>query len=349
MASSRINTHDIAKRAGVSIGTVSNVVNESAKVSEELRRRVLNAMDELGWQPNELARGLRKASSSIIGMIIPDITNPFFPAVVRGAEDVASKHGHRILLCNTDNHAKKEMDSFSDLRSFNPAGFLIIPSSESRIERAIQSYRKPVVFVDRSPSGWKGDAVTADNQEGAYLATMHLLESGHREVAIITGSLKSTNGRARLLGFQRAVGQCRIKVPAEFQQQAQFTRESGYLAAKKLIQMLPRPTAIFASNDLIAAGTLRAIKEAGLSCPEDLSVVGFDNLDFTDLTDPELTSIYQPGYQMGSQAAHLLLERIMKPEREASQIVLPTELRIRASVKVIKTRKQVPDPSASKT
>lgn len=342
MAERRLSTHDIAKRAKVSIGTVSNVVNGSTKVREELRVRVAQAMDELGWQPNALARGLRMASSNLIGMIIPDITNPFFPSVVRGAEDVLSLHSHRIILCNTDNSSTKELGAFSDLRSFNPAGFLIIPSVDSGIEPMITQYKKPVVFIDRSPANWKGDSVKVNNEEGSYQATKHLIVRGHRRLAIITGPLRSSNGRERLSGFQRACKEAGLQIKSEFQQEAQFTRDSGYLAARNLISMLPRPTGIFASNDLIASGTLIALREAGLRCPQDVSIVGFDNLDFAELTDPNLTSVHQPAYQMGKCAAQLLIERIKQFDRPAEQLVLPTELRTRSSVCTIAVERPLP-------
>ncbi len=337
MASSRITTHQIAQRAAVSVGTVSNVVNGAVPVREPLKRRVLQAMEELGWRPNQLARGLRKSSSTLIVMIIPDITNPFFPAVVRGVEDIAYRHSYRVVLCNTDNNAKKEIDYFNDLRSMSPAGFLIIPATESRIEDYIHKMERPVTLIDRKPGSWKGDFVAADSEKGAHDATAHLIRMGHRNLGVIAGPLSMSIGKARVHGFLRAARKAKISIPQEFIQEANFDRESGYTAARILLNMLPRPTGIFASNDMMAAGTLLAVRDAGLRCPEDVSIVGFDDLDFTELTAPALTTVYQPGYQIGVCAAQLLVDRIKSPDVRSKQIILPTELRIRGSVQAILT------------
>jgi DNA-binding LacI/PurR family transcriptional regulator len=334
-ASGRITTHQIAERANVSIGTVSNVVNNTVPVREPIKKRVLQAMEELGWRPNQLARGLRKSSSTLIGMIIPDITNPFFPSVVRGAEDIAFRHSYRVVLCNTDNSAQKELVYFHDLRAMNPAGFLIIPAIESRIESYIKDMDKPVTLIDRKPGSWSGDFVAADSEQGAHDATAHLIRMGHRNLGIVAGPLSMSIGKARVHGFLRAARKAKISVPHEFIQEANFDCESGYAAARVLLNLLPRPTGIFACNDMMAAGSMLAVRDAGLRCPEDISIVGFDNLDFTELTAPPLTTVYQPGYQIGVCAAQLLMDRIKSPRIPPKQILLPTELRMRGSVQAI--------------
>jgi len=289
-------------------------------------------MKDLGWRPNQLARGLRKSFSTLIGMIIPDITNPFFPSVVRGVEDVAFRNSYRIVLCNTDNSGDKELEYFSDLRAMNPAGFLIIPATDSKIELQLGELDKPVTLIDRMPANWDGDFVGANGEQGAYDATAYLIEMGHRRIGIVAGPLSSRIGSERVNGFLRAAREANIPVPDGFIQEARFDQESGYASARRLLDLIPRPTAIFASNDLIAAGALLAVKEAGLRCPEDVSIVGFDDLDFTVLTAPPITTIHQPGYQIGVRAGEVLVERIMFPNREPQQIVFPAELMIRESV-----------------
>jgi LacI family transcriptional regulator len=329
-----ITMKQIAEHAQVSLGTVSHVVNGTVPVKKELRQRVLTSIRVLKYQPSQLARGLRRKSTNMLGMVIPDITNPFFPAVVRGVEDVAFEEGYRLVLCNTDNDAAKEKAHLEQLRSYHPAGLLVIPAVESTLSADLRaaSERNPVVFIDRCPANWKGDAVLAANEDGAFQATSHLLEAGHTQLAVIAGPSHLTNAIERLAGFRRALLQYRIALPSRYIQEGLFDRDSGYLSAMRLLAMQPRPTGIFAANDLMALGALLAAKELGLRCPKDVSIVGFDNLDFVLLIDPPLTTVSQPGYQLGVTAAQLVLERIRGKEGPGQKVVLPAVLEIRASV-----------------
>jgi DNA-binding LacI/PurR family transcriptional regulator len=333
----RVTMSQIAKETAVSLGTVSHVINGTAVVREPLRQRVLNAVKALGYNPNELSRGLRLNKTTMIGMIIPDITNPFFPAVVRGVEDVAYKHSYCLVLCNSDNDCAKEATYLNQLKSFFPAGIVMIPSLGSTV--AVQSSGPLMICVDRCPESWKGDMVTVANNEGAYNAAVHLIEMGHRQIGIISGPSHLTNAMERLRGFQQALCDAKIKLAPEYIQEALFDRMSGYTSAMRLLQLLPRPTAIFTTNDLMAMGALLAIRESNLSCPRDVSIVSFDGLEQTELTDPALTTVYQPGYQLGYTAATLLLERIDGLQSPAREIVLKTELRIRNSVARINHKK----------
>ena len=337
-----ITARQIAQLANVSVGTVSHVLNGSASVREVRRKRVMEAVKSLGYQPSQLARGLRSNLTAMLGMIIPDITNPFFPGVVRGAEDIAYKHGYRLVLCNTDNDSAKEISYLTDLRSFRPSGLLIIPSAPEALMRSIRHSDAHIVFVDRCPDQWHGDFVTADNEGGAYQAGLHLLSLGHRKLAVITGPLNVSNAADRLRGFQRAMKEAGISVGPEYIQEARFTRESGYSAALRLLQMLPRPTAIFASNDLLACGTLSAAEHLGLHCPKDVSVVGFDNLEFVEHTAPALTTVHQSGYQIGATACRMLLERIADGNKPPQRVVLATELKVRNSTVRVSAVQQKP-------
>src|SRR5271163_985507 len=212
------NMKQIAKIAGVSLGTVSHVLNKSAPVRENLRKRVMDAVDAVGYQPSQLARGLRLDKTNMIGMIIPDVTNPFFPAVVRGAEDVAFSNGYRLVLCNTDNDHGKEIAHLNELRTYRPAGLIVIPSNFSDLTLQADSYQKAgtsVVCIDRMPQNWSGDTVTVANEEGAYRATRHLIQLGHRRLGTITGPLHLTNAQQRLAiqarsASGRSDGECRI-------------------------------------------------------------------------------------------------------------------------------------------
>ncbi len=328
---------DIAKIAQVSLGTVSHVLNNSANVRGPLRKRVLDAVESLGYQPSQLARGLRRDKTNVIGMVIPDITNPFFPAVVRGAEDIAFASGYRMILCNTDNDHAKELTHLNELRTYLPAGLIVIPSNFSDLTAQAESYRRVgtgVVCVDRLPRKWAGDSVTANNEEGAFNATRHLIEMGHTRLAMIVGPLRLTNARDRLNGFKRALKEARIQVGPEHVQETTFDRQGGYSKTLLLLRLTPRPTAIFAGNDMIALGVLRAIREAGLRCPEDISVMGFDDLDFAEVTDPALSSVSQSGYQLGTTAAHMLIERLHGDTSPARHVVIKTTLSLRNSVTI---------------
>ena len=329
------NMKQIARMADVSLGTVSHVLNGSARVREPLRRRVLEAVEALGYQPSQLARGLRRDKTNMIGMIIPDVTNPFFPAVVRGAEDLAFSNGYRLVLCNTDNDHAKELAHLNELRTYLPSGLIVIPSNFSDLTAQAQHYRKAgtaVVCVDRLPKHWNGDSVTANNEEGAYRATRHLLQLGHKRLATITGPLHLTNAQERLAGFRRALREAGIVIAPEYVQETTFEKSGGYRKGGLMLRLLPRPTAIFAGNDMIAFGLLLAIREAGLRCPDDVSVIGFDNLDLAEMTNPSLSSVSQPGYQLGMTAAQILLDRVSGDDGPPKHYVLETVVTLRESV-----------------
>jgi DNA-binding LacI/PurR family transcriptional regulator len=324
------NMKDIAKIADVSLGTVSHVLNGTAGVRDAVRRRVLDAVKSTGYQPSQLARGLRRVQTNVIGMIMPDILNPFFPAVVRGAEDQAFSNGYRMILCNTDNDHSKELAHLNELRTYLPAGLIV-----SDLTVQARSYREAgagVVCVDRLPKDWIGDSVTADNHTGAYNATRHLIAMGHKQLATITGPLHLTNAKERLNGFKQAIKEAKLFLAPEYVQEATFDKQGGASKAKLLLRMIPRPTAIFAGNDMIALGVLTAIRDAGLRCPDDVSVMGFDDLDLAETTNPSLSSVSQSGYQLGATAARILLERIQGDTGPAKNIVLETSLRVRDSI-----------------
>jgi len=302
---SRATMHDVAKLADVSLGTVSHVINGKIGVRPEVKARVQKVIDELRYQPNPLSRALRTNRTNLIGMIIPDIMNPFFPAVVRGVEDVAFRSSYRLLLCNADNDTAKEEAYLNDLRSF---------------------------CIDRRPPDWEGDSVTVENFEGGYNAGRHLTLAGHATIGIVRGPFNVVTANDRIRGFQKALDERGIELQPEYIHEGVFSQESGYICAMRLLRLVPRPTAIFAANDLMAIGALAAVKALKLKCPQDVSIIGFDGLGLTEITEPALTSIIQPSYQLGSTAARLLLNRIGGDTSPAQHIVLKTELAMKDSV-----------------
>jgi LacI family transcriptional regulator len=223
----------------------------------------------------------------------------------------------------------------NELRTYLPTGIIVIPSNFTELTMQAVNFAKSgsvLVCLDRMPRHWKGDTVTVANDDGAMQATQHLIQLGHKRIATITGPLDLPNAHARLTGFRRALKQANILIPTEYVQESSFDREGGYSAALGLLQMKPRPTAIFAQNDMMAMGVLLAIRELGLECPRDISLFGFDGLDVTELIDPPLSTVLQPGYQLGSMGVQILLERVNDPDKQYRHHVLPTELRLRASV-----------------
>jgi len=325
---------EIAERAGVSIGTVSNVLNGLPSVRESARQRVLKAMEQVDYQPSLLGRALRKDKTNMIVMIVPDITNPFFPGAVRGAEDVAFKHGFRLVLCNSDNDLEKEATYLHEMRTYRPSGLIIVPADLSKGTDEAKAYLRTgcsVVYMDRIPSNWRGDSVTSAHEEGAYLATRHLIELGHLNIATITGPLSLSSATARLDGFRRAMKEAGLPITPEYVQEADFNTTAGFHAAKALLALRRKPTAIFAANDLIGFGVLAAVREAGLQCPEDISVVGFDNLDESNVASPKLSTVEQFAYQVGSKAAEIVIERNQGGDGPTKHIVLAPKLLVKDS------------------
>jgi DNA-binding LacI/PurR family transcriptional regulator len=325
---------EIAEAADVSIGTVSNVLNNLPTVREAARKRVLDAIEELGYQPSLLGRGLRKDKTSMIVMIVPDITNPFFPSLVRGAEDRAFQNGFRLVLCNSDNDVAKEATYIREMHAYRPSGLIIVPADLSKNADGTKAYLKAgagVVYVDRIPATWKGDSVSSDHEHGAYIATRHLISLGHQRIATIAGPLSAPSAQSRLRGFRRAMLGERLKVPAEYIEEAEFNKVAGQEKAAKLLRLKQRPTAIVAANDLIAFGVLTALREAGLCCPEDLSLIGFDNLDDSDVTVPTLSTVDQFAYQLGARAVDTVVARVRGEGNQTRRILLTPELRIKQS------------------
>jgi LacI family transcriptional regulator len=332
---------EIAETAGVSIGTVSNVLNNLPTVREAARKRVLEAIDELGYQPSLLGRALRKDKTSMIVMIVPDITNPFFPGLVRGAEDKAFESSFRLVLCNSDNDVTKEATYIREMYAYRPSGLIIVPADPSKGADETKVYQKAgagVVYVDRIPTKWRGDSVTSDHEHGAFVATKHLIALGHKRIATIAGPLSGPSAQSRLTGFRRAMESEGLRIPAEYVEQAEFNKAAGHEKAVKLLRLRQRPTAIFAANDLIAFGVLTALRAVGLRCPEDVSLVGFDNLDDSDVTVPRLSTVDQFAYQLGARAVETVVARARGEGGSPRCLLLSPELCIKDSTAAIARR-----------
>ncbi len=281
----------VAERAGVSVTTVSHVINETRPVSEELRQRVLAAMDELGYQPNRLARSLRRGKTHTFGMIIPDNANPFFAEMARGVEDTSFGQGYSVILCNSDGDLDKELLYTNMLAEKRVDGILFVAAGLST-ERILdlQARQMPLVLVDRDLPNAAVDSVLTDNAQGGWLATRHLIELGHRRIGCIIGPSDITPSAERITGYRRALHESDIPVDEALIVKGDFQYASGYRAASQLLAMDAPPTAIFACNDLMAVGAISAALKAGSQVPADLSVVGFDDVRLASFANPPLTT-----------------------------------------------------------
>ncbi len=323
---------DVAERAGVSVTTVSHVINETRPVSDELRERVLAAMDELGYQPNRLARSLRRRKTHTIGMIVPDSANPFFAEVARGIEDKSFEQGYNVILCNSDGDLAKELLYTNVLAEKQVDGILFVAAGVSTEHiRALQRRQMPLVVVDRDIPGVAVDSVLTNNAHGGWQATQHLIELGHRRIGCITGPSDVTPSAERITGYCQALREGGIAMHEGLVVKGDFQYESGYRATHRLLAVNDPPTGIFACNDLMAVGAISAALELGLQVPADLSVIGFDDVRLALFANPPLTTIAQPKYEMGVLATSMLLERMQDRDRSPRRQLLETSLLIRQS------------------
>ncbi len=304
---------EVAKVARVSVATVSNVIRESKKVSPELQERVRAAIRELDYYPNEIARSLKVKQTRMLGMVLPDITNPFFPDVIRGAEDNAFERGYFLMTANTDEKIARERRVISALRSYRADGILLASAPGSDASHILSTIQAgvSVVCLDRSVTSVKTDAVLLDNVRGSKECVRHLIQGGHRRIAVITGSLQLQTGRERLRGYEEALHETGIDVRQELIFEGDFRQESGYRLGKELLlRRRMKPTAVLVCNGVMTVGVLQALEEMNLECPDDLALATFDDLALDRSFHPHLTAVVQPGYEIGARAATMLMDRI---------------------------------------
>jgi len=324
--------YDVAKHAGVAPATVSRVINESGYVSEETRLRVRRAIDELKYTPNRLARGLRSKQTQTLGLVVTDITNPFWTTVARGVEDAASQAGFSVILCNTDESDAKQDQYASLLLEKQVDGFLLVPATRDvSTVSLVQERGVPIVVLDRRMP-IPVDTVRGDSEGGAHELITHLLRFGHRRIALLGGSVNVSTAREREAGYRRALEEAGIPVDESLILNRAFTQQAGYAMTQAVLKMEPRPTALFAVNNFIAIGAVRALRDAKLRLPEDVALVSFDDLPIALVVEPFLTVAAQPAYEMGRLATELLMARILGDVTgDHQEIVLPAELIIRRS------------------
>ncbi|HXM99561.1 MAG TPA: LacI family DNA-binding transcriptional regulator [Candidatus Dormibacteraeota bacterium] len=324
--------YDVARESRVSVFTVSAVVNNKSHVGNKLRERVEAAIRKLNYRPNLLARSLAKQKTHTIGMVVPDIANPFFPMVVRGAEDAAQKRGYNLLLCNSDDNQAKEESSIELLLSKRVDGILLTKATcgiSPSLLQMIREMKIPIVMVMRTFPKISKDAVITDDYQGAYEAVCHLARAGRKRIALIGGPMKVSNGKARWKGFRDALKAHGLTYDPTLVIEGDYRTESGYRAGHLLLSR--RPDGVYVANYLMTVGFLKAAEEIGLHCPEDFGLVSFDDYPWLGIFRPRLTTVELPKYQLGFEAGELLLDRIAGKNGPAVLRKLLPELRVRES------------------
>mgnify|MGYP005836940369 CR=1 FL=1 len=331
-----VTMRDIARRAGVSVITVSRALNNRPDVSKATRARILAIAQECNYAPNVLARALASGDSKTLGLIVADSANPFYAKIIRGVEDTASSQGYGVILCNTNEDPDHELRAHQLLREKRVDGVLTTSiRSGSAPLRRLQEEGIPFVLLNRYLDDLDADCVLNDNRQGAYEATAHLCRLGHRRIAHLTGSDQISSVRERLAGYRQALKEHDIPYDERLVLRCDLRLEGGYQCVKaSMADPGPRPTAIFTYSDLLAIGTLKALRELRLRVPGDVALVGYDDIEFAAFVDPPLTTAAQFMYEIGQTGAQILLERIRGPEEELRtprRVVFRPELRIRAS------------------
>lgn len=327
---------DVAKLAGVAPITASRVLSGSGYASPETRERVEKAAAELNFVPNMLANSLRSNRTHTIALVLSDITNPFWTAVARGAEDEANRQGFIVIFCNTDENEAKEKQYISMLLRRRVDGVMLVPAASSADSVvAMQEQKVQVVILDRRVPGVSVDIVRGDSNGGAYALVRHLLALGHRRIAVLSGPSSVSVSHERVAGYLAALAEASVEPEHELFFYGKFTVESGYAMTQAALALQPRPTALFAANNFIAVGALRALHDAGLRVPEAMSIVAFDDLPISFAPqESTLTVAAQPTYELGRMAAEILLRRIAEPASgPIAEIILPTELILRGSAR----------------
>jgi len=328
----KITIADVAQEAGVSMMTVSRVINHKDGVSEETARRIWGIIDQLGYRPSGLARGLASSKSQTLGLVVPDIGNPFFSDIARGLEHGAYAHGYSVFLCNTDEDPEREKAVLQSLDEKRVDGLVLCSSRLTDVELSENLARFPAtVLINRDLPEKLSWSVRVDDETGAKIAVDHLLESGHQAIGFLAGPQISASGSKRLVGYQTALKNNRVTVNPDWVRHCLPNAESAQATATDLLWDYPELTALFCYNDLVAVGALKAAAAIKRVIPQDLAIIGFDDIPLADLVTPALTTCRVPRYQMGQQALDLLLHQVENRVEDNRNILIQPKLIIRQS------------------
>ncbi|ALG11782.1 LacI family DNA-binding transcriptional regulator [Kibdelosporangium phytohabitans] len=326
---------EVAQRAGVHVTTASRALNPatSSLVNPATMRRVQAAARELRYQPNAMARGLKTSRSMSVGVLLPDLTNPLFPPIVRGIEDVLANSGYTTLIANTDNDLDRQRTLFDTLRARQVDGVIIATARrDDTLFAEAHKQGARMVMVNRRVDQSDIPSVTGDDHDGIAMAVRHLIELGHTRIAHVGGPQHTSTGRTRQRAYRQALDEAGIELdPGLLVTAQEFTEAEGATAARGMFEAGKRPTAIVAANDMIALGCLDVFSDRRMRCPQDISLVGFNDMPFVDRLTPPLSTVHVPHYQIGAEAARMLLDRLANPDLPAKSITLPATLVLRES------------------
>ena len=329
---------NVAEAAGVSKSTVSHVINGTRFVDDRTKRRVQRAIAELGYFPSAAARSLTTKRSQALGVIVGDVANHFFSELLQGVEETVRAQNYSLIVCNTSETLELEDHYIRLLLSHKVDGIIAMATSQQWTSLTEAQVRHmPIVFVDREFPGLEGQQfVGVDNARGAYLAAEHLIELGHRRIGTLAGAQGLSTMRDRLRGFRQALHDHGLELPDEWAVPSALNAEAGHAAANQLLTRRDRPTALFIANNYLTLGALLSLRENGLRCPTDVSIVGFDDHPWATVTNPPLTVVRQPAMRIGATAGRMILDSIQGNERQPRKVVLECELEVRESCRAMR-------------
>jgi LacI family transcriptional regulator len=327
------NIKDVAKKAGVSTATVSCVINGTRFVREDTKNKVLASMDDLNYRPNLIARSLRSQKSKTVGLLIPDISNFYYTNVADGIERTLWKNGYHVLLSNSYEQVETEMEMIKMFNMLLLDGLIMIPAlgDQSYLNKTL-SGNYPVVFIERRPKGIVRDQVLLDNMKSAYDITKLFIEKGHKKIGLITGYPDISTTSDRIIGYKKALMDYNYPINESYIKMGEFTFESGYNSTKEIIEN-EHVTAVFYAGDIMAVGAMTYLKEKCIKIPDQVAIVSCNNFKWTQVTDPPLSVVEQPSYEVGQKAAEILLQRIKNPndKEKFKEHRIPTKIIIRGS------------------
>ncbi|MCC3372958.1 catabolite control protein A [Cohnella sp. REN36] len=332
-----VTIYDVAREAGVSMATVSRVVNNNPNVKPQTRKKVYEAIERLGYRPNAVARGLASKKTTTVGVVIPDIANAIFAEVARGIEDIANMYHYNIILCNADKRKEKEIRVINTLLEKQVDGLLFMGGAVTEEHLlAFNTSNVPIVLCATTDEKGTMPSVDIDHEAAAFDAVQRLIADGHRKIAMISGTLQDpANGYARYQGYKKALEQAGIPLNEEYVRIGNYRYESGIEAMQYFLGLSDRPSAVFAATDEMAIGAIHSIQDAGLKVPEDVSVISVDNIRMASMVRPQLTTVAQPMYDIGAVSMRLLTKLMKKENVEQARVVLPHELIVRSSVSAL--------------
>lgn len=324
---------DVAREAEVSKATVSRVINNAPSVDDELRERVLVAIEKLGYQPSRAARQMKKNLQDAVGFMVPSISDAIFGSIIQSAQDYAYEKKMGILPYSTADDLKRQKRYLDGMLTDNIAGLVVVPApnTDPTTLRNLQKQGIPIVLLDRKLAGVDADYIGSDNTQGAYEATMHLIDWGYRRIATIAGSQLVSTGVERLTGYRMAMTEADIPIEPEYIQYGNFDEDDSYQALKTLVELDNPPEALFVSNDAMTIAILHAVRDLGIHVPDDLAIISFDEIPLAELLTPSLSTVEQATEALGQEALRLLFDRMKNRDRATRIVRIPTKLNIRES------------------